>query len=46
MEPKSQRIYKQNRKSLSDAVIVLDPGHGGNDTGALSNDEQTEEKDI
>lgn len=33
-------------KELSDAVIVLDPGHGGNDTGALSNDEQTEEKDI
>lgn len=27
-------------------MIVLDPGHGGNDTGALSNDEQTEEKDI
>ncbi|MGC3017516.1 N-acetylmuramoyl-L-alanine amidase family protein, partial [Enterococcus faecium] len=23
-----------------------DPGHGGNDTGALSKDEQTEEKDI
>ncbi|EPI10405.1 N-acetylmuramoyl-L-alanine amidase family protein [Enterococcus faecium] len=33
-------------EELSDAVIVLDPGHGGNDTGALSNDEQTEEKDI
>lgn len=31
---------------LSDAVIVLDPGHGGSDTGALSNDEQTEEKTI
>ncbi|ASZ06886.1 MULTISPECIES: N-acetylmuramoyl-L-alanine amidase family protein [Enterococcus] len=32
--------------SLSDAVIVLDPGHGGDDVGALSNDEQTEEKTL
>ncbi|MBO0481561.1 N-acetylmuramoyl-L-alanine amidase family protein [Candidatus Enterococcus courvalinii] len=32
--------------SLSDAVIVLDPGHGGEDVGALSNDEQVEEKTI
>jgi N-acetylmuramoyl-L-alanine amidase len=27
-------------------VIVLDPGHGGEDTGALSNDELTEEKEV
>jgi N-acetylmuramoyl-L-alanine amidase len=32
--------------SLSGAVIVLDPGHGGEDTGALSNDELTEEKEV
>ncbi|MBO0430624.1 N-acetylmuramoyl-L-alanine amidase [Enterococcus sp. DIV0660C] len=32
--------------SLSEAVIVLDPGHGGDDVGALSNDERVEEKTI
>ncbi|OQO70187.1 cell wall hydrolase [Enterococcus villorum] len=37
---------KETPTSLSNAVIVLDPGHGGEDTGALSNDEQVEEKTI
>lgn len=32
--------------SLSEAVIVIDPGHGGDDVGALSTDEQVEEKEI
>lgn len=32
--------------SLEDAVILLDAGHGGEDVGALSNDENYYEKDL
>lgn len=32
--------------SLKDTVVVLNPGHGGDDTGALSNDEYFYEKDV
>lgn len=31
---------------LKDAVIVLNPGHGGDDTGAISTDETIYEKDL
>lgn len=31
-------------KPISEAVIVIDPGHGGADSGALSNDNQYEDK--
>lgn len=32
--------------SLSQAVIVLNPGHGGDDVGAMSNNEAYYEKDV
>ncbi|KRM96382.1 N-acetylmuramoyl-L-alanine amidase [Liquorilactobacillus aquaticus DSM 21051] len=37
-----QKIHKID--SLSDATIVLDPGHGGNDSGALSSAGKMEKK--
>lgn len=36
---------KRNQiKSLTDATIVIDPGHGGSDSGALSANQKAEEK--
>lgn len=43
-------LIKQEEKeapsSLQEATIVLDPGHGGTDTGALSNTEDVYEKEV
>lgn len=42
-------VYGQEKArptSLQEAVIVIDPGHGGEDTGAISNSGYTFEKDI
>lgn len=43
-------LIKQNLRStptsLDQAIIVLNPGHGGDDVGALSNDENYYEKDV
>lgn len=36
----------QKWQSLENAIIVLDPGHGGDDAGAMSNDEKFYEKDM
>ncbi|WP_124059562.1 N-acetylmuramoyl-L-alanine amidase [Vaginisenegalia massiliensis] len=33
-------------KSLSDAIIMIDPGHGGDDSGATSLDESVFEKNV
>lgn len=41
----SQTIHA-TPSSLKQAVIVLNPGHGGDDVGALSNDENYYEKDV
>ncbi|UUX34332.1 N-acetylmuramoyl-L-alanine amidase [Fundicoccus culcitae] len=35
-----------NPGSLADATILIDPGHGGEDPGAISYDELTYEKDV
>ncbi|WP_066026384.1 N-acetylmuramoyl-L-alanine amidase family protein [Enterococcus mundtii] len=40
------RSTQELPSDLSEAVIVLDPGHGGDDTGALSTDGHTEEKTV
>lgn len=32
--------------SLAEATIVIDPGHGGNDPGAISSDQSIYEKDL
>ncbi|MHC5248874.1 N-acetylmuramoyl-L-alanine amidase [Enterococcus sp. LJL90] len=37
---------KSSNISLAGAVVVLDPGHGGNDAGAVSTNEQFYEKDL
>ncbi|MCW6661159.1 N-acetylmuramoyl-L-alanine amidase [Aerococcaceae bacterium NML201209] len=39
-------IDKPNAKSLSQAVIVLDAGHGGEDGGAVHEEPYTEEKQV
>ncbi|HIZ95442.1 MAG TPA: N-acetylmuramoyl-L-alanine amidase [Candidatus Ligilactobacillus excrementavium] len=36
--------YKNPINSLADATIVLDPGHGGSDSGAVSNSNKDEKK--
>ena len=36
--------YKNPINSLADATIVLDPGHGGGDSGAVSNSNKDEKK--
>ncbi len=36
--------YKNQINSLSDATIVLDPGHGGQDSGAVSSTNKDEKK--
>lgn len=41
----SQTIHA-TPSSLKQAVIVLNPGHGGDDVGAMSNDENYYEKDV
>ncbi len=41
-----EKAIQKAPTDLSDAVIVIDPGHGGSDTGALSNNEEVEEKTI
>ena len=41
-----EKTVQENPTDLSDAVIVIDPGHGGSDTGALSTNEEIEEKTI
>lgn len=40
------RSTQELPSDLSEAVIVLDPGHGGDDTGALSIDGHIEEKTV
>lgn len=37
---------KSQTKGLSGKVIVVDPGHGGNDPGMIGVDEETLEKDL
>ncbi|AXY25931.1 hypothetical protein CL176_07930 [Suicoccus acidiformans] len=39
-------VGKPQAKSLSEATIMLDAGHGGEDPGAISEDQQTYEKEI
>lgn len=42
-------VYGQEKErptSLKEAVIVIDPGHGGEDTGAISNSGYIFEKDV
>lgn len=41
-----EKTVQETPTDLSDAVIVIDPGHGGSDTGALSTNEEIEEKTI
>lgn len=41
-----EKTVQETPTELSDAVIVIDPGHGGSDTGALSTNEEIEEKTI
>ncbi|MFV0561404.1 MAG: N-acetylmuramoyl-L-alanine amidase [Enterococcus sp.] len=41
-----EKTETEKPTSIKGAVIVLDPGHGGDDTGALSNDENTYEKTV
>lgn len=41
-----EKNVQETPTDLSDAVVVIDPGHGGSDTGALSNTEEIEEKTI
>ena len=43
---KFTRPISQKWQSLENAIIVLDPGHGGDDAGAMSNDEKYYEKDM
>ncbi|MBS4455537.1 N-acetylmuramoyl-L-alanine amidase [Tuanshanicoccus lijuaniae] len=39
-------VTKKTVKSLADATIMLDPGHGGTDSGAVSADGSTYEKNA
>lgn len=41
-----EKTVQETPTELSDAVIVIDPGHGGSDTGELSTNEEIEEKTI
>ncbi|MGX7106620.1 N-acetylmuramoyl-L-alanine amidase [Hutsoniella sourekii] len=39
-------IGSTDAKSIAEATIVIDPGHGGSDPGAISDDGQTYEKEV
>ncbi|MBA1434609.1 N-acetylmuramoyl-L-alanine amidase [Bombilactobacillus bombi] len=42
----SKHAVKSAATKLSEATIVLDPGHGGSDTGALANNQKQYEKNY
>ncbi len=41
-----QAQYARSVTNLAEATIVIDPGHGGYDPGAVSSDETINEKDV
>ena len=40
------RAFAQTHESLGLRTVVIDPGHGGKDSGAISKDKKTQEKKI
>lgn len=40
------RSYAQGASELGLHTVVIDPGHGGKDPGAISKDKKTQEKDL
>ncbi len=46
MEYKGSTLYITRPKDRSVKVIVLDPGHGGNDPGAVGKTKKLKEKDV
>ncbi len=42
----SQAQYARTATNLAEATIVVDAGHGGHDSGAISSNEAIQEKDI
>lgn len=41
-----ENIFAQNQSGLGLHTVVIDPGHGGKDPGAMSKDRKTQEKQL